>query len=808
MARLLAMLLAIAVGLGLGAAGLAILLAYASLPVVEGEMRLAGLAAPVRVTRDALGVPLIEAASERDAAMALGFVHAQDRLWQMEMNRRIGAGRLAEVIGGRGVPVDRFMRTIGLQRAAEASLAHLSAEAVDRLDAYAQGVNAFLATRTGPLPPEFLILGHRPEPWLPADSLVLIKLMALDLVASWRSELTRASLLERLPPGALADLWPPPRPDEVTTLAGPWRSAAHFPTASPPTDAQAASGTAGLARALVEALPLADPSGLGSNIWAVAGAHTASGAALLANDPHLGLVTPAPWYLAAMQTPEGTVMGATLPALPVVVIGRSERIAWGFTNTAGDTDDLFVERLDPADPDRYLTPDGSLPFTRRDEVIEVRGGEPLVLGVRETRHGPVLSDILPRAARVAGQNRVLALAWTALMPEDRTIEAGIGLARATGWDDFIAAIALFHSPTQNAFYADRDGRIGMAMAGRLPLRRAGDGSLPAPGWDGSHDWLGLLPASENPRTTSAETAGFLQNANNRLVDDGYPHLITADWNDDLRARRIVDLLEAALEAEAPLDVDAMRRLQDDRLSTLASDFLPYLLNVPPADDEAAEILATMAAWDAVASPDRPEPLVFEAWYRSLVRHVLADELGQGFAAFQGIRSQAMRHILGQAPGWCDDTGTPDRAETCADMAAAALKSALDELRAAFGRGWQGWRWGTASRARMAHRPFDGVPGLGRLFSIVTDGGGDAGSVNVARYAADAPYETVAAPSLRLVADLAEAGTLHAILPTGQSGHPLSPHFSDQTEPWRAGELHALRAVRPAAEIRSELVLVP
>lgn len=809
MGRLLATLAAVAFGLGLGAAGLAAVFAWASLPVLEGELRLAGLQAPVRVVRDQLGVPLIEAASERDAAMALGFVHAQDRLWQMEMSRRIGAGRLAEVVGERGLGVDRFMRTLGLYRAAEASLDHLSAEALDRLAAYAEGVNGFLARRSGPLPPEFLLLRHRPEPWQPADSLVLIKLMALDLVSSWRSELTRASLLDRLRPEALLDLWPPSRPDAVTTLPDPAGWAGDAPHRAASTDPAAASASADLAAALATALPLADNAGLGSNIWAVAGVHTASGAALLANDPHLGLVAPAHWYLAAVRTPDSTVMGATLPALPVVVIGRNEHIAWGFTNTAGDTDDLFIERLDPADPDRYLTPAGSLPFQHRDEVIRVRGGEPVRLRVRETRHGPVISDIVTRAADVAGDGRVMALAWTALLPEDRTVEAGIGLARAKNWNDFSRAIELFHSPTQNAFYADAAGRIGVAMAGRLPLRRAGDGSLPAPGWDGSHDWLGLLPAADNPKTPAATDAGFLQNANNRLVDERYPHLVTAEWNDDLRARRITAVLDAATTAGERLDTEAMRQLQNDRLSTLVGDFRPWLEAVPPRDAGTARILEAIGTWDGAAMPDRPEPLIFQAWYRSLVRHVLADELGDDFAAFQGIRSAAMRHILEQAPGWCDDITTPDLTESCGDMATAALTGALGELRAAYGADWRDWRWGEASRARLAHRPLDAVPGIDRLFSIFTGtGGGDAGTVHVARYAATAPYGSVAAASLRMVTDLAQPGTLYAVLPTGQSGHPLSPHYNDQTGRWRNGKLHALEIAQPGDQSRSELMLRP
>ncbi len=262
----------------------------------------------------------------------------------------------------------------------------------------------------------------------------------------------------------------------------------------------------------------------------------------------------------------------------MVVIGRNDAIAWGFTNTAADTEDLFVERLDPDDPGRYLTPNGSLPFRTRDEVIRVKGAEPVTIEVRETRHGPVLSDILPDAERVAGEGQVLALSWTALEPQDRTLEAGMGLARARDWDSFAAAIDHFLAPTQNAFYADRDGGIGVRLAGRLPDRRLTSDDLPAPGWTGDHDWQGLLPVSASPSAQGADE-GFLLNANNRLVGPDYPYPLTAHWNDDLRARRIEAVLAEWTAAEAPLDVEAMRELQDDRLSTLANDFLPLLQEV-------------------------------------------------------------------------------------------------------------------------------------------------------------------------------------------------------------------------------------
>ncbi|HET6521451.1 MAG TPA: penicillin acylase family protein, partial [Geminicoccaceae bacterium] len=336
--RILLVLLALAVLLPLGG----YLWLRGSLPRLDGVQRVPGLDAPVEVVRDRFAVPHIEAASPRDAFFALGFVHAQDRLWQMEFQRRVGAGRLAEVVGEAALPTDRFMRLLGFYRLAEASLAHLDPAAVEALDAYALGVNAHLATRAGPLPPEFLLLRHTsPEPWRPADSLVWIRMMALDLGRNWREELLRVRLAERLTPEQMADLWPPEPDDAPVTLAAG--------------AAGAASAVRGLPWAeLAALLPPAPPPGQGSNAWVLAGGRTGSGAPLLANDPHLGLQAPGVWYLAHLRAPGLNAIGATLPGVPGVVLGRNDRIAWGFTNSEADTQDLFVERLDPADPDRYL----------------------------------------------------------------------------------------------------------------------------------------------------------------------------------------------------------------------------------------------------------------------------------------------------------------------------------------------------------------------------------------------------------------------------------------------------------------------
>ena len=349
-----------------------------SLPVVDGTIEVQALGAPVEVVRDAHAVPHIEAESFADAVFAQGFVHAQDRLWQMDFRRRLGSGRLAEVLGPAALPTDRFIRTLGFERAARASLAHLRPDTLVLLEAYAAGVNAYLATRSGPLPLEFLILDYEPEPWTPVDSLVWMRVLALDLSGNWRDELLRARLARRLSSDQIADLWPES-------------------TAAPITLVELAQALP--ADALAAVLPPAPPPGLGSNAWVLDGSRTTSGAPLLANDPHLGLSAPGPWYLAHLKTPERELIGATMPGLPGVVLGHNGKIAWGFTNTGPDTQDLFVERVDPDDASQYLTPDGFAPFAIRDEVILVDGAEPETLRVRETRHGPVLSDLLPRRRR-------------------------------------------------------------------------------------------------------------------------------------------------------------------------------------------------------------------------------------------------------------------------------------------------------------------------------------------------------------------------------------------------------------------------
>ncbi|BCX17534.1 MAG: penicillin amidase [Geminicoccaceae bacterium] len=742
-----------------GIAGLLV----ASLPEHEGRVAVAGLDGPVEILRDAHAVPAIRATSERDAWFALGFVHGTDRLWQLEVTRRIGRGRLAELLGARALPFDRFMRTLGLARVAEEGLAAYRPEERALLEAYAAGVNAAIA-RSRPLPPEFQLLWHEPEPWRPADSLLVHRLMALEVAGAWRRELVRARLARRLSPADLDLLLPSEGPDDPPSLA-----------AADPLDGGLLAG--------LEALRPPFPAGLGSNVFVLAGERTASGAPLLASDPHLPLRAPGTWYLAALRAPGLEVEGGTIPGLPAVVIGRTGSVAWGLTTTGADSEDLVRIRSDPADPGRYLVPGGSEPFGLREETIRVRFAEPERLVVRTTRFGPIVSDLVAGAA-AAGSGELLALQWTGLDPTDRTLAAGFAMARAADADALLAALADFASPVQNVAFADRKGRIGLAVAGRVPIRRGHDGRLPAPGWDGTADWLGWIPAERLPRGLDP-ASGFLVNANNRVVGPDHPDLLTAEWDGPARARRLHELLEGRRE----VDSAAARTIQQDLVSAVARELLPVL--VPLAREGVAKVGSTpavhealdaLAAFDGTMDAERVEPLLLSAWILALGPKLRSDELGPLLADTGLRRPEVLRAVLLERQDRC---GGP---AGCARAAAAALETAVAALEARLGPDRRRWRWGEQHRAVMPHRPFGELPLLGPLLSPAPPVGGDATTLAVAAFRAEGPggpFPAHHGAGLRLVVDLAEPG-VRAVVATGQVGHPLSGHYADLTPIWAAG----------------------
>ena len=639
-----------------------------SLPRISGSVSLPGLNKPVKVIRDANAVPHIFAESPKDAYFALGYVHAQDRLWQMEFMRRLGAGRLAEVLGEPGLETDRYIRTLGLYRLAEASYGNISAEVRAALDAYTAGVNAWLDTRQGALPLEFILLGFEPEQWRGADTLVWNRLMALRLGRNRKNEILRARIAKELAAkglnaGLLDQLWPVDPADTPVTVASTSLRIRPVPDAlwgSLDTD-------------------LMDDSG--SNGWIVHGRLTKTGKPVLANDPHLRFGAPISWYLARIEAPGLSLTGATIPGVPFTLLGHNGTIAWGMTNGGADVEDIFVETLDPDDPGKYLSPEGSRAFKTRREVIRVKDAENVTITVRETQHGPVISDVSKKAAQAVDAGHILVLATPALRSDDRTVEALFAINRARNWSDFRAAADSFHTPHTNLFFAGSDGDIGFVSAGRIPIRKAGDGRMPVMGADGHHDWTGFIPAEDLP-TAHNPPSGRIVNANNRIAGDNYPYLLTRDWALPYRAERIVEVLEK----QARHGLAESQDLQRDVLSTAARQVLPLMLRVESADERAREALRLLSDWDFEMQRGRPEPLIYSVWLRHLVSALAGDELGETLTAeyLALVFSPAPRFVeivLSSHQDWCNDVSIPS-AEFCDKPLALTLNRALDEISAA------------------------------------------------------------------------------------------------------------------------------
>lgn len=747
-----------------------------SLPDYTADQTVKGVAQPVQIVRDREAVPHVFASSLEDALFGLGYAHAQDRLWQMEMMRRLASGRLSELapssilgisLGTPFLPIDRTMRTLGLRNRAEESYKALSPLMKTRLDAYAAGVNAWLEGNKAALPPEFVLLQHRPEPWQPVDSLLWGKLMALTLDGNWRQEILRARVFKALPDGRAADLFPDYPADAHTTLGAARQALLHLP--------------------LDRLFDFADLPGIGktmaSNEWVIAGNQTQTGLPLLANDPHLGFEAPSTWYLARLVGPGFDIRGATSPGTPGVVLGHNGRIGWGFTTTNLDSQDLFIEKIDPTNPDRYVTPDGVTPFKIRDEIIRVRGGGEIKLRVRETRHGPVVSDLLTGTGQpVTEPGHVLALQAVALDAADTTVEAMMGVNLAQDWGQFQSALRLYVGPMQNIVYADTEGNIGMTSPGRIPLRRNGNGALPAPGWNGEYDWTGIVPFDELPRALNP-AAGRIVNANARVVAPDYPHFITRDWAEPYRQQRA----ESLISLSRAHTMSTMVSIQADALSPDAAEMLPILMRAERLHPMAGVAMGRLQLWDGRMLRDRPEPLIYVAWLRALRRALYGDELGERlFEDMNGEDVAVLRHLLQRAPSWCDDRTTAET-ESCEKIMGLALGKALDDLSGRFGSSLESWRWGEAHVAWFRHRLFDNLAPL-RFFanrSIAVDGGYHTlnRASPSARLARD-PFAAIHGATLRSVLDFSDLDRSRFVVPMGQSGNPLSPWYDNLLESWR------------------------
>ncbi|MBV9785570.1 MAG: penicillin acylase family protein [Acidisphaera sp.] len=735
------------------AAGLGCLLWF-TLPRARQEAAIPGLSGPVEISFDQDGVPRIHAGSAEDAAAALGFVHARDRMFQLDLMRRAASGTLSEIAGPATLPMDRYMRTLGLRRRAAADFPGLPAPTRALLEAYSRGVNAWIAARGRLAAPEFLALGA-PAPWTPIDSLLWGKTMGLWLSANYRTELSRLSLAGVLPQARIDELWPPDG------------QAGH-------PDASLDTRYAGIAAELASVLPRFPAAytlpSTASNAWAVDGRRTITGAPLLAGDPHLQFGQPGIWYLARIETPAGVLAGATAPGVPFLVIGHNGRIAWTFTTTGADVQDVFEETA--VDDGHYLGPDGPLAYITHQERIGVRGRPDVVMTVRETRHGPVVSDL--GGAAPSGSERggkVLAVAMANLQPGDTAAAGLLALNQAGSVAEAGQAAAEISTPVQNLMVADRQ-RIGLFMTGRIPLRRAGNGSAPVPGADGAYDWTGFASGEALPHIM-APASGRLVNANERVAPPDFSPFLGRDWFGDWRARRIRALLEAGT-AFSVADFSAM---QTDVVSAYAAQLLPVLRAVPPPPGLAGRAAGLLAGWDGAMTRDAPQPLIFNAWldrfYLDVLAHNGVPESAGGppeeFTAF--VLSPAGAH-------WCGGD--------CTERLQTALSTAMAGLAERFGDDPARWRWGAAHQAVFAHPVLRNLPLLGWLTTARIEAPGDDSTIDRGGTRVGG-FTSIHGASFRGAYDLADLDRSRFVVTPGQSGNPLSRHLSDFVTRWRDGD---------------------
>jgi penicillin amidase len=806
---------ALTVGAALGLAGAGAVAALRRpLPRTAGRLALPGLSAPVEVIRDRWGVPHIYAHSFADLFMAQGFVHAQDRLWQMEFQRRLGHGQLAEVFGPIALDSDRFLRVLGFSRVARREAGLLAGEARAAVEAYVAGINAFITRNRTRLPIEFAIMRFRPRPWEPADVLVWGKVMALSLSENWKLEVLRARIVAAFGPERAAAL-DPRYPDD-------------HPLAIP---AEARYGPAFGARALAAAAATGrfapEGGGQGSNAWVVNGSRALGGKPLLADDPHLSITMPSIWYENHLSGGGIHVTGASFPGTPGVIIGHNERIAWGVTNVMADVQDLYIERFDPDDPLRYQVPGGWARAEVVHEEIRVRGrAAPVIEAVRITRHGPIIDALVPGAAHPAANGapspsaidrpafvEALAMRWTALEP-GHILAAVLNLNRAHDWESFRAALADWTVPPQNFVYADVDGHIGYATGGAIPLRARGDGRLPVPGWTGEYEWTGVIPPDELPHVLDP-AEGMLVTANNRIAAGGYPHPFEAEWLNGYRAARIRDLL-----ARTPQhDATTFARIHSDVRSLPGLELAALAGRLPTLDATARRARDLLAGWDGELSVESVAGTLY-ARLRDKLLAAAYREVGDALGTTAGLGAFASRlgdeYLLRALPQVLRRAAARDDAwlpagRTWDDVLAEAWQAALAELRAEFGEDVDAWRYGRWHQLTIRHA-LGSVPGLARLLNRGPfPRGGDPDTVCQAytlREFVGPPF--FVNPSYRQICDTGDWDRSYSIHPTGQSGHPASRHYDDLLQPWLEGRYHPMLWSRARVDeaAQARLTLAP
>ncbi|HQX16296.1 MAG TPA: penicillin acylase family protein [Anaerolineales bacterium] len=810
-----------------------------SFPQIDGEIQLEGLDGPVDVYRDHMGVPHIYATTPHDLFFAQGYIQAQDRFWQMDFWRHVGSGRLAEMFPSQA-DTDAFLRTLGWRVTAEQEYELLDAESKALVESYSAGVNAYIQGKDAvELSLEYALLGlpilapdYKIEPWTPVHSLTWGKAMAWDLRGNMGEEIERAVLLKTLSPEQVAELfpeYPQDHPVIVNKIGGE-------AIARAPTPAAAFTLPDGLLASLQNNVSLLDIAlgplgdGIGSNSWAVSGDLTSTGEPLLANDPHLGIQMPSIWHQIHLECRTVSdacpynVAGFSFPGVPGVVIGHNEQIAWGFTNVGPDVMDLYIERVNPENPNQYEVNGEWVDFETRTEIINVAGGDPINHTVRLTRHGPVISDdygplkdqgepgdeeFVPfkdRAGVELPEQYVVALQWTALSPST-PFKAIWGFDKATNWDEFREAAKDFHVPPQNLIYADVNGNIAYQMPGDIPIRAKGDGALPVPGWTDEYEWTGYIPFEELPYTVNPDE-GYIVTANNRVPPFDYPNWITYDWDYGFRAQRIVDMIQ---NAPGKIDSAYIQQMQGDSFDAVAAQYVPILLNTEGLSEKHIGLLTD---WDYQDRIESSAAAMFNAFWRNLLQNTFNDDMPEErYYPDGGSRwNEIMRH-MDESSRWWDDASTTDVVETREAIIKKSFAEGVTELEEMFGSDTSKWKWGDMHASTFRNGTL-GESGIGLIEDLFNRGpfptGGGEALVNATGWSVRDGYETNWLPSMRMIVDLGTLSNSLTVHTTGQSGHAYHPHYIDLAPLWANIEYYSMLWDQPAivADAEGHLVLTP
>ncbi|NCO88042.1 MAG: penicillin acylase family protein [Rhodobacterales bacterium] len=780
--------------IGLVIAGLLLVYFFAarSLPDYDGTYAVAGISAPVEVVRDNANVPHLFGATDSDVFFALGYVHAQDRMWQMTMLRRTAQGRLSELFGARTLPIDMLLRRLDLYGLATSSVAAQDAPTLAALEAYADGVNAWLAEvnsgARGRGAPEMWIFNHPVAPWQPADSLAILKLMALQLSSHLEAEVLRARISLVLPEARLRDILPDAPGAGIAALP---EYARLIPALPEFTDNM---------RLAYDPLSPVKPAALAgaSNAWAAGISRSATGSTLLASDPHLGLTAPSIWYLARLELQSGGVIGGTIPGVPVVMSGRSADLGWGITSSYLDDQDIHIEEVNPQNPDEYRTPEGWVRFESRDSIITVKDASAVTIRLQWSVNGPVLPPDVYDLGTIRPQGHVTTLNWTALAPDDTTMTAAMRLMRATSVEEGLAATRTYIAPSQNLVLADRNS-IAMALIGAMPDRdpaHQSQGRLPTLGYLPENRWRGVLPAEDNPRFVNP-VGGLIGNTNNKTVDRPFPRHVSFLWGDTQRIERWRFLMQQRGVHTRESFIEA----QLDTVSPTARTLLPlvgadlwFTGEAAPAgtpERQRQRALELLAEWNGEMNEHLPEPLLYAAWMRALQVRLIRDELGPLADEFTHVEPLFIERVyrdIGGASVWCDVLQSAP-VETCTDIARLALDDALVWVGENHGTALESLRWGDAHQATHDHPVLGEVPFLKWFVNIRQSTSGDDNTLMRGRTSGldPAPFRNVHAAGYRGVYDFADPDSSVFVISTGQSGHPLSRHYDDLGELWRRGE---------------------